>query len=139
MCSSDLPDMQKPTLLCQTTRDHLEIEKITQLLRQRYPHIHAAGGVCDAVFRRQQAVEKMVPQVDVMIIVGSSHSSNANRMRDVALRMGKEAFLIDSPEELPDLSHFDRIGLGAGASTPDEAVQKVLQELIRRGYSPEQE
>ena len=131
----DLPEMQKPTLLCQTTRDHLEIENMTRLLRQRYPHLHAVGGVCDAVFRRQQAVEQMIPLVDVMIIVGSSHSSNANRMRDVSLRMGKEAFLIDSPEELPDLSGFNHIGLGAGASTPDEAVRNVLQRLLELGYT----
>jgi cell division protein FtsW len=67
--------------------------------------------------------------------VGSLLISNANRMRDVSLRMGKEAFLIDSPEELPDLSGFNHIGLGAGASTPDEAVRNVLQRLLELGYT----
>ena len=130
-----LPEMKNPTLLCQTTRDHLEIEEFTRLLKERFPLLHADGGVCDAVYRRQQAVEKMIPQVDVMLIAGSAHSSNANRMCDVARRSGKAAFLIDGAENLPDLSGFDRIGLGAGASTPDEIVQEILDCLIEKGYT----
>ena len=129
-----LPGMQKPTLLCQTTRDHVEIEKITALLKERYPLLHTNGGVCDAVFRRQQAVEKVIGLVDVILIAGSAHSSNANRMCDAARRSGKAAFLVDNAEVLPDLSGFDRIGLGAGASTPDEIVHEILARLIEMGY-----
>ena len=129
-----LPEMTNPTLLCQTTRDHREIEEFTRLLKERFPLLHANSGVCDAVFRRQLAVEKMIPQVDVMLIAGSAHSSNANRMCDVARRSGKAAFLVDGVENLPDLSEFERIGLGAGASTPDETVQEILDFLIEKGY-----
>lgn len=129
-----LPELNAPTLLCQTTRDHLEIETFTTCLKQRFPHLKVSEGVCDAVFRRQQAVEKMIPEVDVMIIVGSPHSSNANRMRDVAQRLGKDAYLIDSVCELPDLTPYRHIGLGAGASTPDQAVQEVLEHLLTLGY-----
>lgn len=131
---AELPEMNNPTLLCQTTRDHLEIEEFTHALKQRFPGLHADGGVCDAVYRRQQAVETMAQQVEALVIVGSSHSSNANRMRDVSLRLGTPAFLIDGKDDLPDLSAFDSIGLGAGASTPDEAVQEVLERLIELGY-----
>lgn len=131
---ASLPALAAPTLLCQTTRDHLEIETFTALLKQRFPNLKTHGGVCDAVFRRQQAVEKMIPQVDAMVIVGSPHSSNANRMKDVALRLGKAAFLIDDASELPDLSSYCRIGLGAGASTPDEAVREVLEKILSLGY-----
>ena len=106
-------------------------------MKERFPRLHTNGGVCDAVYRRQQAVEKMIPRVDVMLIAGSAHSSNANRMCDVARRSGKAAFLIDGAENLPDLSGFDRIGLGAGASTPDETVQEILDCLIKKGYTVE--
>ena len=127
-----------PLLLCQTTRDHLEIEAFTQKLKTLYPDLTANGGVCNAVFRRQQAVEKVIPFVDAVIIVGSPHSSNANRMRDVARRMGKAAFLVDSATELPDLAPYARLGLGAGASTPDEAVGEVLKYLQTQGYLQKQ-
>ena len=103
-------------------------------LRKRFPDLTAEEGVCNAVFKRQQAVEEIVPRSDAVIIAGSSHSSNANRMRDVAIRMGKAAFLIDSAEDLPDLSAFRRIALGAGASTPDESVQEILDSLLKLGY-----
>lgn len=128
---ADLPPMHRPTLLCQTTRDHREIEEISALLREKYPGISVNSGVCDAVFRRQRAVEELAPQVDAVVIVGSPHSSNANRMRDVASRLGKAAFLVEGPEDLPDLSGYGVIALGAGASTPDIAVQEVLTALSR--------
>lgn len=124
-----LPAMDAPTLLCQTTRDHQEIQEISGILEKKYPGLHVNGGMCDAVLRRQRAVEELAPQVDAMIIVGSAHSSNANRMRDVASRLGRPAFLVDGPESLPDLSNFRVIGVGAGASTPDDAVREVVDAV----------
>lgn len=130
----DLPEMNRPVLLCQTTRDHLEIEFFTAELKKRFPALQENGGVCDAVYRRQLAVEKLVPQIDAMIIAGSPHSSNANRMCDVARRMGKAAFLVDDVQKIPDLSPFRHLGLGAGASTPEECVSEILKKLEALGF-----
>ena len=130
---TSLPDMSSPLLLCQTTRDHAEIEQFTHLLKQRYPQLRTNGGTCDAVFRRQTAVEKAMEKADVLLIAGSSHSSNANRMCDVARRLGKAAYLIENADALPDLSAFQHIALGAGASTPDEVVQEILDCLFKAG------
>ena len=128
-----LPEMSSPLLLCQTTRDHAEIEQFTLLLKQRYPQLRTNGGTCDAVFRRQTAVEKAMENADVLLIAGSSHSSNANRMCDIARRLGKTAYLVENADALPDLSAFHNIALGAGASTPDEAVQEILDFLLKTG------
>ena len=119
--------------MCQTTRDHLEIETFTALLKQRFPNLKTHGGVCDAVFRRQQAVEKMIPQVDAMVIVGSPHSSNANRLREAAERCGVKAVLLDSPAEVtPELlSGARKIGLSAAASTPDDQIAALRKALLQ--------
>ena len=130
-----LPPMRRPVLLCQTTRDHREIEEISALLREKYPDIRINSGVCDAVFRRQRAVEELAPQADAVVIVGSPHSSNANRMRDVASRLGKAAFLVEGPDDLPDLGAYRVIALGAGASTPDDAVREVCEALSGKDSS----
>ena len=128
-----LPEMSAPLLLCQTTRDHAEIEQFTLLLKKRYPQLRTNGGTCDAVYRRQTAVEKAMEKAEVLLIAGSSHSSNANRMCDIARRLGKAAYLVENANALPDLSAFNTIALGAGASTPDEAVQEILDCLLENG------
>ena len=130
---ASLPEMSAPLLLCQTTRDHAEIEQFTLLLKKRYPQLRTNGGTCDAVYRRQTAVEKAMKNADVLLIAGSSHSSNANRMCDVARRLGKAAYLIENADALPDLSAFHKIALGAGASTPDEVVREILDYLLENG------
>lgn len=131
---SALPELHDPVLLSQTTRDHLEIETFTAALKERFPALSAKGKVCDAVYRRQQAVEAAAQDADLIIIAGSPHSSNARRMCEIARRMGKESLLIDTVSELPDISGFDRIALSAGASTPDPAVQEILARLTELGW-----
>ena len=109
-------------------------ETFTAALKERFPALSAKGKVCDAVYRRQQAVEAAAQDADLIIIAGSPHSSNARRMCEIARRMGKESLLIDTVSELPDISGFDRIALSAGASTPDPAVQEILARLTELGW-----
>jgi 4-hydroxy-3-methylbut-2-enyl diphosphate reductase len=80
-------------------------------------------------------VKVLTPQVDVVVVVGSPTSSNSNRLREVAERMGKPAYMIDDASGL-DPVWFDgarRVGLSAGASAPDVLVQQVIARLKELG------
>ena len=73
------------------------------------------------------AVEVLVSHIDLLLVIGSPHSSNANRLREIGERAGIPSYLVDGPEQLPaDLAKFSRIGVAAGASTPDEQIQRVI-------------
>ncbi len=132
-----LPELRAPTLLVQTTLNCAGAAEVRELLRRRFPNLKGSGEICDASFRRQHAVAELAEKTPLVLIIGSAHSSNANRLRETAAAHGAESFLIDTVTEIP----FDRVaaassvGVGAGASTPDELIEEVLKELERRGFS----
>ena len=91
--------------------------------------------ICYATQNRQDAVKLLSPQVDVVIVVGSPTSSNSNRLRELAERMGTSAYMVDSADDL-QASWFEgkgRVGLTAGASAPDVLVQAVIARLRALG------
>ncbi len=98
--------------------------------------------VCYATQNRQAAVKNIAPQVDVLIVVGSSNSSNSVRLVDVALEAGvKKSFRVDSRDELKK-EWFDgakSVGLTSGASVPEELVDGVLAWLSENGYGDVEE
>lgn len=131
-----LPELSRPVLLTQTTLGYHEVEKIRQLLRRRFPNLETPGGVCDASRRRQLAVEKLAARCEAVVVIGSSHSSNANELRETAAGMGVKSWLVDSSEELR-LECFQsvrRLGLTAGASTPDELIRAAVARLEAFGF-----
>jgi 4-hydroxy-3-methylbut-2-enyl diphosphate reductase len=91
--------------------------------------------ICYATQNRQDAVKLLAPAVDIVIVVGSPTSSNSNRLRELAQRLGTPAYMVDSATDLDPL-WFDgrqRVGLTAGASAPDLLVQQVTQRLREMG------
>ena len=91
--------------------------------------------ICYATQNRQDAVKLMSPQVDIVIVVGSPTSSNSNRLREVALKLGTPAHMVDNASELL-AEWFEgraRVGLTAGASAPDILVQQVIDRLRALG------
>lgn len=121
-----LPELSKPVFLCQTTLGHEQADRAFAALRERFPLARRAGSICHASSERQAAVEELVRQVDLLLVIGSPHSSNANRLREIGARAGVPSYLIEGPEQLPaELTRFSRIGLAAGASTPDEQIQRT--------------
>jgi len=91
--------------------------------------------ICYATQNRQDAVKLMSPMVDVVIVVGSPTSSNSNRLRELADRLGTPAYMVDSAADL-DSTWFEgaqKVGLTAGASAPDVLVQDVIQRLRAMG------
>ncbi len=91
--------------------------------------------ICYATQNRQDAVKLLSPQVDIVIVVGSPTSSNSNRLREVAHRLGTEAYMVDNAGELKAewFEGKQRVGLTAGASAPDILVQQVIERLRELG------
>ncbi len=91
--------------------------------------------ICYATQNRQDAVKVLAPTVDIVIVVGSPTSSNSNRLRELAQRLGTPAYMVDAPDDLQP-AWFDgkrSVGLTAGASAPDILVQQVIERLRALG------
>ena len=134
----DVPS--RPVLLTQTTFDAFELERCRKVLERRFPDLAFRGGVCTASRERQAGVEKLVREVEVIVVAGSGHSSNARRLCETAERCGARSILAESAAELPpELFSVSRIGLTAGASTPDEDVDDMLAAFSAAGFAVEEQ
>ena len=132
--------VRDPGRLAYVTQTTLSIDdcaRVIAALRVRFPAIVGPkkDDICYATQNRQDAVKFMAPQCDVVIVVGSLASSNSNRLREVARNLGREAYLVDSAEELrPEwLAGKRRVGLTAGASAPEVLVHEVILRLQALG------
>lgn len=132
-----VPDPEKVGYVTQTTLSTDETKEVIAWLKEKFPKIRSlsAADICYATQSRQQAVKALAAQVQLVLVIGSSSSSNSKRLRDIAQREGVEAFLIDSAEDIEPswLEGIDRIGLTAGASAPEHLVQGVVKYLKDRG------
>ena len=112
---------------------------IIKALRDRFPNIHGPkkDDICYATQNRQDAVKKLAKETDVVLVVGSPNSSNSNRLKEVAERIGTPAYLIDNETEINQdwLEGKDKIGLTAGASAPAELVENVIAKLREWGIN----
>jgi len=127
----------------QTTLSMDDTSRVIDALRARFPNI---GGprkddICYATQNRQDAVKQLADESDVVLVVGSPNSSNSNRLRELAERMGTPAYLIDGAEDL-QRGWFDqaaRIGITAGASAPEVLVRGVIEQLKAWGATGAEE
>jgi 4-hydroxy-3-methylbut-2-enyl diphosphate reductase len=121
----------------QTTLSMDDTARIVSALRARFPNIKGPkkDDICYATQNRQDAVKTLAKMVDVMLVVGSSNSSNSNRLREVAEGLGVRAYMIDAPEDIRQewLVGAQKIGLTAGASAPEVLVQKMIARLQEWG------
>ena len=128
---------EKLAVVTQTTLSVDDTAHILAAIKARFPKLREPKqqDICYATQNRQDAVKLLSPQVDVVIVVGSPTSSNSNRLREVASRLGVPAYMIDSAEDLlPEwVQGRARIGLTAGASAPDVLVQAVIARLRSLG------
>ena len=106
-------------------------------VKRVFPHVREPKqqDICYATQNRQDAVKVLAPAVDVVIVVGSHTSSNSNRLRELAQRLGTAAYMVDAAEDLQAhwLEGRRRVGLTAGASAPDILVQQVIARLREMG------
>jgi 4-hydroxy-3-methylbut-2-enyl diphosphate reductase len=131
------PRADKLAVVTQTTLSVDDAAGILAAVKARFPHVRQpkVQDICYATQNRQDAVKLMAPQVDVVIVVGSPTSSNSNRLRELAQRLGARAHMVEGAADVqPDwLAHGARVGLTAGASAPEVLVQEVIARLRELG------
>jgi len=127
----------KLAVVTQTTLSVDDAAEIAAAVRARFPKVREPKqqDICYATQNRQDAVKIMSPQVDLVIVVGSPTSSNSNRLRELAQRLGTESYMVDSADELkPEwFEGKGRIGLTAGASAPEVLVREVIERVRALG------
>lgn len=139
----EVDDPQKLAFLTQTTLSLYDTQEIVSRLRQKFPAIKgpASDDICYATQNRQEAVEQVAKDVDLILVVGSPNSSNSNRLVEVAQRSGVKAQLIDSAMDIDVqwLEGVKRVGLTAGASAPEVLVEQVCQRLAECGFTDQRD
>jgi 4-hydroxy-3-methylbut-2-en-1-yl diphosphate reductase len=127
----------KLAVVTQTTLSVDDAAEILAAVKRRFPKVREPKqqDICYATQNRQDAVKVLAPTVDILIVVGSPTSSNSNRLRELAQRLGTDAHMVDSPDDLR-VEWFEgkrSVGLTAGASAPDILVQQVIARLRALG------
>lgn len=139
----EVEDPEKLAFLTQTTLSLYDTQEIVTRLRQRFPKIlgPASDDICYATQNRQEAVEHVAKDVDLILVVGSQNSSNSNRLVELAERLNVRARLIDSAADInPEwLEGVRRIGLTAGASAPEVLVEQVSERLAQFGFTDQRD
>jgi len=131
------PRGDKLAVVTQTTLSVDDAAEILVAVKRRFPHVREPKkqDICYATQNRQDAVKLLAPTVDVVIVVGSPTSSNSNRLRELAERLGTPAYMVEGAADLQP-QWFDarpRVGLTAGASAPEVLVQEVIARLREMG------
>ena len=136
----DRAPVTRPDKLAVVTQTTLSVDDAAEILaavKRRFPLVREPKqqDICYATQNRQDAVKVLAPQVDVVIVVGSPTSSNSNRLRELAERLGTPAHMVDAASDLqPEwFEGRSRVGLTAGASAPDILVQQVIARLRELG------
>jgi 4-hydroxy-3-methylbut-2-en-1-yl diphosphate reductase len=129
-----LPHYEKLAVLTQTTLSVDEVRATMDVLKRRFPHIQTPKkeDICYATTNRQAAIRELALKCDLVLIVGSTTSSNSNRLREVAESLGAESHLLLNPEEVKPAwrERFKTVGISSGASTPEWLVEDVIGALL---------
>lgn len=132
----------KIVILTQTTLSIDETKEIIKAIKVRYPEAEepAASDICFATTNRQGAIKRLVERVDLVLVVGSTTSSNSKRLVETAKAGGVDAYLIDTVEEIDPqwLSGKHSVGLSAGASAPEYKVQEIVTYFTEQGATHEE-
>ncbi len=135
----EVRDPKRLAFLTQTTLSLYDTQEIVARLRHRFPEIvgPASDDICYATQNRQEAVEALTREVELILVVGSANSSNSNRLVEVAQRAGVAARLIEDANDIDAalLDDVKTLGLTAGASAPEILVEQVSQRLSNFGFT----
>jgi len=138
----ELPKDTKVAFLTQTTLSVDEAQAIIDVLKKKFPTIvgPAKDDICYATQNRQEAVKEIVPEVDVVLVLGSQNSSNSMRLSELAITLGKPAYLIDSVKEIKSewLINAQKVLITAGASAPEDVVEECV-DWLRINYNAQVE
>ena len=130
-------DPDRLQFVTQTTLSVDDTEEVISALRKRFPNINGPrkDDICYATQNRQDAVKALAKESELILVVGSKNSSNSNRLRELAERLGARAFLIDRADEVEEdwLRGIKKVGVTSGASAPEVLVQSVIHRLEEAG------
>lgn len=133
VASLELNDPGHVSFVTQTTLSVDDTATVINALKGRYPEIKGprTDDICYATQNRQDAVKDLAKQCDLILVVGSANSSNSNRLRELAERLGVSAYLIDDETEIKDewLVGVQSVGITSGASAPESLVERVIARL----------
>lgn len=133
--AAEIKNVDHLSVLAQTTLDTDHFEKIVSLLAIKAGKLEIYDTICHAAKVRQEAVKKMAPRVDFMVVLGGKHSSNTRKLYDIALSRNKNTFYIEKSGDLNELNmksaikNFRSVGLTAGASTPPHEIEETRNIL----------
>ena len=133
-----LPARERPVfVVTQTTLSVGDTSEVIGAIRNRYPAAEVRNDICYATTNRQLAVRTLAERSDLVLVVGSSNSSNSVRLREVAAATGTPAYRVDGIEEIDPAWYegVDVVGLTAGASVPDDLLEPIIEDLRRRGVT----
>ena len=127
----ELPPLEKVCVVAQTTQSVDEYLLIVAEIRRRFPQAVIFDTICDSTEMRQTEVKSLAEEMEAMIIVGGRNSANTQRLAALAAQRGTPTFYVETADELPAdrLRHFDRIGISAGASTPNWIIDRVVDSV----------
>ncbi len=138
-----LPPTNGPVaLVSQTTQSIKYFDEILELLIKRYPQLEVHNTICDATEKRQTSALAIAGNMDVMITVGSMSSANSRRLQEVSGGLCAASYLVDQASEVQAdwFSGRERVGVTAGASTPDYLIEDVIEKLkeisLQKGVAP---
>jgi 4-hydroxy-3-methylbut-2-enyl diphosphate reductase len=146
VADADQLHVQNPEQLSYVTQTTLSMDdtaEIIEALKKRFPKIQGPkkDDICYATQNRQDAIKDLAPKCEVVLVVGSKNSSNSNRLRELAERLGAKSYLIDNAEQIkPEwLTGINAVGVTAGASAPEVLVEQVIKRLKSLGGETAQE
>ena len=133
----EVADPERLAYVTQTTLSVDDTREVIDALHAKYPAIKGPDlkDICYATQNRQNAVKQLVPEIDVLLVVGSANSSNSSRLRELGERSGVPAYLVDDPGQIEErwFEEKARVGVTAGASAPEALVDLVLERLRELG------
>jgi 4-hydroxy-3-methylbut-2-enyl diphosphate reductase len=131
-----IPHYDRLAVLTQTTLSVDEVRATMEVLKRRFPHLETPKkeDICYATTNRQSAIRALAEECDRVLVVGSTTSSNSNRLREVSEALGTPSYLLMNASEIQDewIAGAKRVGISSGASTPEELVESIVGELIFR-------
>jgi 4-hydroxy-3-methylbut-2-enyl diphosphate reductase len=126
-----LPPLEKVCVVAQTTQNMDEFHEIVSRVRERFSDTVVFDTICDSTEKRQEEVKHLAAETDALFIIGGRNSANTRRLARISDLQGKPTFHIETAEELKEISinGYDRIGVSAGASTPNWIIDRVVDSI----------
>ena len=125
-----IPLRERTALISQTTFSPEKYDAITTIIKRKNPDAVIFNSICDATLKRQKSLEELAKKVDAILVVGGKQSANTKQLKDLALKYCPNVELIEDETEIPErFFDFEKVGITAGASTPQFVIDAVKKRL----------